>query len=77
MNGYSQEAKSRQCATPPKQDTVIATQLAKIRGLSVNGLRDIVLAEKGSKTKSAHFVLQVIEVKQFSPSDNKKHMRQR
>lgn len=46
-----------------------------ITSLSENGLREIVTAEKGSKAKSTYYVLQVIEVKQFSASDNKKHMR--
>jgi hypothetical protein len=52
-------------------------QLKEVTALSQNALRQIVTAEKGSSLKSENFVLQVIEVKQFSASDNKKHMRQR
>jgi hypothetical protein len=50
--------------TPAKSSIVeLAAQFSEIKTLSSNGIKEIVQAEKGSKAKSQHFVLQVIEVK--------------
>lgn len=47
------------------------------KSLTRNALRDIVNQKKKSELKDTYFVLQAIEVKQFSQTDNKKNIKQR